>query len=71
MLGRESIIITLEDVFICASQRDDQEVFHIFVERKKALLTTWGKIEALMLDEILCFLLASKFQNKVIKKKIS
>ncbi|KAM3684567.1 hypothetical protein ACJW31_11G053600 [Castanea mollissima] len=25
MLGRESIIITLEDVFICASQRDDQE----------------------------------------------
>ncbi|KAK4595234.1 hypothetical protein RGQ29_013602 [Quercus rubra] len=25
MLGRESIIITLEDVFLCASQRDDQE----------------------------------------------
>lgn len=38
MLGRESIIITLEDVFICASQRDDQEVFHVFVEEEGSFL---------------------------------
>lgn len=44
--------------------------YSIFLLKEKRLfLTTWGKIEALMLDEIVCFLLASKFQNKVIKKK--
>ena len=37
MHGRESIIITLDDVFVCASQRDDQEVISMFLLKKKAL----------------------------------
>ena len=43
MLGRESIIITLEDVFVCASQRDDQEVISMFLLIKKALFDNMGK----------------------------
>ena len=70
MLGRESIIITLEDVFVCASQRDDQEVISMFLLKKRLFLTIWGKIEALMLHVVPCFLLASKFQNKVKKKNL-
>ena len=47
-LGWDPIIIDLEDVFVCASQRDAQEVLSISLRKKKALFDNKEKnIEAL------------------------
>ena len=43
-LGWDPIIIDLEDVFVCASQRDAQEVLSISLRKKRLSLTIRKKI---------------------------